>query len=193
MSATGKHGPTLQTWRAMRDRCSNPKATGWSSYGGRGIKVCARWNDSFEAFLADMGKRPDGLSIDRIDNNGHYEPGNCRWATPKQQCRNTRANVVYAYQGEELCVSEIAERAGVDAALLTKRLSNGWSIERGATEPAGAHLTKEPYTRTQIAMRDFRFRRQDLEASGFTADQMANRAFDPAMNEPRLRSVGGPS
>lgn len=108
---------TYHSWCAMRQRCNNPNAFKYPSYGGRGIKVCERWNNSFENFLADMGEAPEGHSIDRYpNNNGDYEPSNCRWATPKQQSANRRTFVNssslkthcphgHPYAGDNLVVS----------------------------------------------------------------------------------------
>lgn len=87
----GTPSPTWCSWQGMRQRCSNPHLHAYQHYGGRGIKVCDRWHD-FANFLADMGERPSGKTLDRIGPNGDYEPGNCRWATAKQQTRNRRSS-----------------------------------------------------------------------------------------------------
>lgn len=117
-------------WVSMIRRCENQDDPGYHNYGGRGIRVCERWRGSFLAFLEDMGVRPSpGLSINRIDNDGDYEPGNCCWSTSKEQVRNTRRNVLVEHDGETLCIAEWAERYGISSSLLHGRLKAGWSFE----------------------------------------------------------------
>lgn len=117
----------------MLSRCSGPKNSQFKNYGGRGVHVCDRWRD-FAAFLSDMGLPPDGLSIDRIDNNRGYEPSNCRWATTKEQARNKRTNVFVEFGGERLAVQEWADRLGCEHATLRRRLKL-WGVELALTTP----------------------------------------------------------
>lgn len=122
-------------WAAMKTRCITPSAMGFKNYGGRGIGVCERWLHSFENFYADMGPRPPGLTLERIDVNGNYEPSNCRWVTVREQQRNTRKNRRYTYKGESLTVGEWAEKYPIKAATLAARLRHGWSIEKAIETP----------------------------------------------------------
>lgn len=123
-----------QIWGAMRARCTNPGSPSWKHYGGRGIQVCTRWN-TFENFYADMGDPPAGLSIDRIDNNGDYEPSNCRWATTHEQSRNRRDNIYLECNGIRQTFIDWANSLGLSDASLRRRLARGWSLEDALTIP----------------------------------------------------------
>lgn len=106
------HTPTYETWVNMRSRCYNPNVESFKRYGARGIKVCDRWA-SFANFLADMGDRPEGLTLERRDNNGDYEPSNCYWATRREQALNRKTSKVATVGGITACAHEWADRLGV--------------------------------------------------------------------------------
>jgi hypothetical protein len=124
----------------MIARCRNPKSKIYRYYGGRGIAVCDRWR-SFENFLADLGERPEGTTLDRINVNGNYEPGNCRWATAKEQARNTRSNHRIPCDGKMISVAEAAELKGLSARMVYLRLSAGWPTEKVLIPPTRAPKT----------------------------------------------------
>jgi hypothetical protein len=134
----GHHGTgAYRTWDAMIQRCHNERHTKFYMYGARGITVCDRWR-KFENFLADMGERPDNASLDRIDGAGNYEPGNCRWATRREQQRNMRSNHVVEFRGARRTVSEVAELTGVDRNRLYPLLNHsGLSIEDAVQRAGG--------------------------------------------------------
>ena len=116
--ASIKHGmsfsPEYKTWAGMARRCHNPNDISYKRYGARGIKVCARWKGSFVAFFKDMGPKPTPKhSIDRIDNDGNYEPGNCRWATPKEQVRNKKNSILLTMDGYTATIAEWSEKTGL--------------------------------------------------------------------------------
>lgn len=133
-----KHGGsrtrTYSSWSAMISRCTDPAATHFERYGGRGIKICERWR-TFENFLADLGERPEGKSLDRIDNDGNYEPGNCRWATNREQSLNRSDSRYIEFNGLRKRRSEWAEEYGIHPETLRCRLRKGWSVEKALTEP----------------------------------------------------------
>lgn len=133
--STGKrHSPTYSTWHLMIQRCRNPKATGFDRYGSRGIAVCEVWSD-FTTFLRDMGLRPSlNHSIERINNDGNYEPGNCRWATRAEQMRNTSNNVRLEFNGRVQTSTDWANELGVKVNTLIYRMRRGWSVERALTQ-----------------------------------------------------------
>lgn len=116
-------------WQGMKRRCYKPNYKGYSLYGGRGIIICERWLNSFENFFKDMGQRPTKIhSIDRYPNkDGNYEPTNCRWATPTEQARNIRSNVLITIDGETKCATEWSEKSNIPAELIMSRKRKGWS------------------------------------------------------------------
>lgn len=116
--------PLYHVWQSMRDRCMNPKSRAWNDYGGRGIKICERWND-FKTFAADMGDRPEGHSLDRIDNNGGYSRENCRWADKKTQQRNRRVAVYVTVEGKKYRALDLASIAGVKTDTIVSRANRG--------------------------------------------------------------------
>lgn len=127
--------PEWGCWSGMRTRCTNRRSKSWARYGGRGIRVCERWG-SFENFLVDMGPKPTPQhSIDRIDNEGHYEPGNCRWSLGKEQRDNRRVSRWLEARGQRHTVTDWSELTGVSRSAIRARLGLGWSVERAIFEP----------------------------------------------------------
>lgn len=134
-----KHGHAntreYRAWSAAKTRCFNPNTRTFKDYGGRGITMCDRWRDSFPAFLIDMGPCPRGHSVERIDVNGHYEPGNCRWASRFDQANNTRVNHVVSFNGRVQTIAQWERDLDFKPGTLKRRLLLGWPIHRAMTEP----------------------------------------------------------
>jgi len=132
-----KNNPRLyRIWKAMRNRCNNKNNPSFHRYGGRGIKVCKEW-DEYEAFKnwAIDNDYGDGLSIDRINNNGNYTPDNCKWSTPLEQANNTRQNKNLTFRGKTKTLSEWARELNLNYDALKKRILEGWDTERALTTP----------------------------------------------------------
>lgn len=134
--------PEYRTWTHMRARCRSDH----KNYGGRGIRVCKRWDESFEAFLADMGPKPANTSIDRIDNDGDYEPGNCRYVTMRRQLRNTRRNVWMWYRGRRWLLVDAAAVEGFPVQTARNRKKHGWPDAR-LFEPVKPSYANRPQNR----------------------------------------------
>lgn len=140
--------PEYRSWQSMKDRCLRPNNEGYKWYGGRGITVCDRWLESFENFLADMGPKPSPQhTLDRKENNGNYDPDNCRWATKKEQAANRRSNRMITYKGETLMISEWAHRADLEMYVLYLRVvRRGWDFERALNTPVQDNKFKKGHT-----------------------------------------------
>jgi hypothetical protein len=132
-SRRGRRTRAYESWSSMLKRCLNPECKDWPNYGGRGITVCERWL-KFENFLADMGERPPGLSIERLDHNGPYRKENCTWVTRKEQNRNTRRNRLLIFEGKTQTLAQWAEDLGLSHTSILRRLGRGWSVERALSE-----------------------------------------------------------
>jgi hypothetical protein len=118
----------------MKLRCNNVKNASFPNYGGKGISYCERW-ESFELFLADMGERPDGRTLDRIDRCKDYSPENCRWATVKEQNQDRGNTVWLEHNGERLCLADWTRKTGIKETTITYRLKAGWSVDRALSTP----------------------------------------------------------
>lgn len=135
-----KHGhgydsPTYRSWKVMKNRCTRKSDKQWKDYGGRGIKVCEKWL-KFSGFLEDMGIRPEGKTLDRINNDGNYEPHNCRWADLNQQRRNRSDNRLVEYQGKKMPLVSACEAAKLPYGTVRTRLDKyGWSESEALSKP----------------------------------------------------------
>jgi hypothetical protein len=137
-----KQMPGYSMWCSMLSRCENENSDDYHRYGGRGIRVCERWH-SFRAFISDVGPPQRGKSLDRYpDNNGNYEPGNVRWATPTEQAKNCRRNIWMDHCGERMVASDWAKRLGIPASLLYYRKKMGWPDDAALTIPALTNATR---------------------------------------------------
>lgn len=149
-----KHGaranPLYFRWNGIMARCYNPNSTQYHNYGARGITVCVRWRNSVQAFIDDVGKPPfENATLDRINNNGNYEPNNVRWATKKEQSINRRCTNLIEFDGKKMSQTDWGLELFGDEQMVTRRLGRGWSIEEALTLPK---YTKIGFTRRQKAV-----------------------------------------
>jgi hypothetical protein len=142
---------TYSSWRSMKKRCFDTNHSQYQHYGAVGISVCASWKDSFEAFLEDMGVRPSRLhTIDRILNDKGYEPGNCRWATKREQAFNRKDTILITVGDRTLCAAEWSRRTGVSHSSITRRIKQGWEPSRAVWEVA---TRRRPWSEARRASR----------------------------------------
>jgi hypothetical protein len=146
------HGKTktdiFVIWQGIKDRCYNEKGNHWNSHGKRGIKVYEEWIHSFEKFelyIKTLGIRPEGYTLDRINNDGDYEPHNLRWASPRTQANNTRSNRIIEFKSKRMTMAEWAREINISYKTLATRLYDGWSIEKALSTPT-LNKTTKPHT-----------------------------------------------
>lgn len=131
---------TFKSWETMKQRCCNHNSPDYHNYGGRGVRVCKRWLDSFDNFLSDMGERPKGKSLDRIKNNLGYFPENCKWSDTSEQQRNKRNTRKVTYNDEQKTIYELADISGLPPKIIGDRLYAGWDIDRIMITPVRKKL-----------------------------------------------------
>ena len=137
-------GKLQRIWLGIINRCYNESSKDFANYGGRGVRMCDEWRDSFTAFAADVGEPPEGHSLDRVDNHNSYLPGNCRWATSIEQNNNTRHNRRLIFQGRSRTIAQWARELGFRPGAIWARLNKGWTVEEALTHPfrtKGKHVT----------------------------------------------------
>lgn len=145
VSESVRQHPLYPTWSSMIGRCHNPKHPDFATYGGRGIQVCPMWRESFSIFAEQVGCRPEGTTLDRIDNARGYEPGNVRWATRHEQALNRRGTKLYPWKGEQVTLKVIAADSGIDATTLYSRLKKGLSLEEAIRRPVDHRFNPHQY------------------------------------------------
>lgn len=128
--------PLYKIWSGMKQRCLDKNCKAYVNYGGRGIKICENWIDSFSCFYNDMSESyKKGLEIDRIDNNGNYELSNCKWSNREEQSNNRRSNIILEFNGIKKNITQWAEFTKISRKIIFQRISRGWSIEKALTSP----------------------------------------------------------
>ena len=134
-SRGGIRSPTYRSWQGMRSRCYNSNDPYFHRYGARGIRVCKRWLDSFENFLADMGERPQGLTLERKKNDFDYSFSNCKWGTRTEQSQNREMTVWIDLDGKRQCLSAWSREYGLSPQVISQRLKRGWGMEQAIKTP----------------------------------------------------------
>jgi len=135
-ATNGHMSPTYRSWRSMKDRCQKPEHASYEHYGAKGIRVCEEWDCDFEAFLRDMGSRPEGMTLDRIDNSKGYSRDNCRWATKREQTLNRSITTMVVIDGSRVPLADAAAQAGLNTDTVRRRIESGIPVERALSFPS---------------------------------------------------------